>query len=92
MALGQLQTVVDYAHYGKDRRDRGNAITGWGHILMITNLSSLVSVEASEAAQQLFTTWQTNWESLELSEPANRITDSINEARAAVLEEVKALD
>ncbi len=39
--LGELQTVVNYAHFSEDKT-RGSAIEGWKHVSMVRDLSHLL--------------------------------------------------
>lgn len=55
--LGELQMVVDHAHYQKDRQ-LGNPITGWGRVLLIRDLSWVMPVPAPHAAERVFQIWQ----------------------------------
>jgi hypothetical protein len=91
-ALGELQIIADHAHYEQDF-ERGNPITGWGRVALIRDLASLISPKAGKAAGALFTTWQTNWESLgEDDGGIEAITSAIVTTRDEVLGALAALD
>ncbi|HSR02740.1 MAG TPA: hypothetical protein VLM20_08095, partial [Methylophilaceae bacterium] len=55
--LGELQTVVNYAHFSKDK-SRGNPIDGWKHVLMVRDLSHLLEMTAQKESQLLYDKWQ----------------------------------
>lgn len=58
--LAELQLVTDYAHYERDP-DRGNPITGWTHVLVVRDLSSIMPEPVPARAVELFEAWQGNW-------------------------------
>jgi hypothetical protein len=48
-SLGDLQTVVNYAHFSDDNL-RGHPIDGWKHVTMARDLSKLLKPEAEKEA------------------------------------------
>ena len=90
--LGELQTVVNYAHFSKDK-SRGNPIEGWKHVLMVRDLSYLLELSAQEESQLLYDKWQKDWEQIEVN-PAveEQISNQITKTRQAVLSTIDALE
>jgi hypothetical protein len=90
--LGELQTVVNYAHYDGDN-SRGNPIEGWKHVTMVRDLSHLLNAEAEKQGQALFTQWERQWEKLdEDSFSETQISAQIAKTRRAVLSNIDALE
>lgn len=90
--LGELQMVVDYAHYQKDRQ-LGNPITGWGRVLLIRDLSQVMPGPAPQSADKVFQIWQMEWENVSDSEESvKRVSDEISAARKTVLEVLRKLE
>ncbi|MGH8727259.1 MAG: hypothetical protein ACREV9_03660 [Burkholderiales bacterium] len=90
--LGELQMVVDYAHYQKDRQ-LGNPITGWGRVLLVRDLAQVMPDPAPQAAERVFQSWQNEWESVADDEAAaKRVSDEIAGARKIVLEVLATLE
>jgi hypothetical protein len=90
--LGELQTVVNYAHFSRDKT-RGNPIEGWKHVLMVRDLSYLLEVSAQKESQLLYDKWQRDWEKIEVN-PAveEQISNQITKTRQAVLSTIDALE
>lgn len=90
--LGELQTVVNYAHFSGDQ-NKGNPIQGWKHVTMVRDLSYLLKPSAKQQSQQLYQAWQHEWEALEKDKQAEkRISDQITKTREAVLSTIEASD
>lgn len=90
--LGELQTIVNYAHYQQDN-ERGNPIEGWKHVIMIRDLSRLLNPEAKKAGETLYAHWQKNWENLDNDEKTEMlISNQITNMRQAVLSTIDSLD
>lgn len=90
--LGELQTVVNYAHYSGDK-SRGNPIEGWKHATMVRDLSRLLDEEAAKQGQVLFVEWEQDWEKLEAdNQSETRISVQIAQTRQAVLSNIDALE
>jgi hypothetical protein len=90
--LGELQTVVNYAHYVKDR-SRGNPVDGWGHVVLIRDVSRLLTPAASNQGQKLYVTWQHDWERLDDDAASEtRISNEIALTRKAVLDTIDSLN
>jgi hypothetical protein len=90
--LGELQTVVNYAHFESDGV-RGNPIDGWKHVIMIRDLSRLLKPDAALAGKQLYDDWQNNWESLDKDNSTELlISNKITATRQAVLSTIDSLE
>lgn len=90
--LGELQTVVNYAHFSGDQ-NKGNPIQGWKHVTMVRDLSYLLKPSAKQQSQQLYQAWQHEWEALMQDKQAEkRISDQITKTREAVLSTIEASD
>lgn len=62
-SLGELQTVVNYAHFTGDAYRR-HPIDGWNNALMVRDLTRLLTPAASESGEQLSLCWQQDWDAL----------------------------
>jgi hypothetical protein len=90
--LGELQTIVNYAHFEADNA-RGNPIDGWKHVIMIRDLSRLLKPEAKQAGETLYSNWQSNWQSLDQNKQTELlISNQITRTRKAVLSTIDGLD
>lgn len=83
--LGELQTIVNYAHFKMDA-ERGNPIVGWKYVLLIRDLTRLLPEQDSRQGNLLYTTWQQHWVDLESNQASEKlISDQISIARTNVL-------
>jgi hypothetical protein len=90
--LGELQTIVNYAHFEADSA-RGNPIDGWKHVIMIRDLSRLLKPEAMQAGEALYGDWQNNWENLDKDNNTEvLISNKITATRQAVLSTIDSLE
>lgn len=88
--LGELQTVVNYAHFTKDE-SRGNPIEGWKHVTMVRDLSYLLKPLAKQQSQLLYDVWQQDWEQLAANPTVEQqISQQITKTREAVLSTIDA--
>lgn len=79
--LGELQLIVDYAHFRKNER-LGDSTLGWGKVLFIKDLAEVVPAPASDDAERLLATWRAHWEKIESdNEGALRVSEDIHQAR-----------
>jgi len=62
--LGELQVVVDYTYYRKDR-SQGDATMGWRRVQCIKDLTQIVPSPGPEDAERLLQAWRTNVGALE---------------------------
>jgi len=84
--LGEVQIVVDYAHFKKDRV-RGDPRLGWGRMTLIHDLAQVLPAPGPEEADGLLAAWRENVETLEdNSESMIRITDEIQRLRLTTLD------
>ncbi len=90
--LGELQLIVDYAHYDKDEI-RGNPITGWGRVALIQDLCLFISPACVAESKRLFESWQQHWTLLgDDIKGATAITEHISHTKEAVLAQLNRLD
>jgi hypothetical protein len=79
--LGELQLVVDYAHYRKEPA-RGDAAMGWRRVQCIKDLAQIVPSPGPEDAERLLQIWRTNVETLATdSQSAAEISNQIYATR-----------
>lgn len=90
--LGALQTIVNFAHFEKDA-SKGSAVEGWGHVVLIRDVSQLLTTEAADQGEALYRVWQAEWQGLDTdaSSEAN-ISVQIAETRKIVLDTIAELD
>jgi len=84
--LGEVQIVVDYAHFKKDRV-RGDTRLGWGRMTLIHDLAQVLPAPGPGEADALLTAWRENVEQLENDKDAMiKITDEIQRLRLTTLD------
>lgn len=89
--LGELQTIVNYAHYKADT-DRGDPIEGWKYVLLVRDLSRLLPQANMQQGDRLYLAWQQDWENLKTEGTSEqRISNHIASARADVLHTIETL-
>ncbi len=64
LKLNELQQVIFHHHYDMDALDKGNPRTGWTYVLTVRDLSRILHSPLPEAANELLSVWDKNWESL----------------------------
>jgi hypothetical protein len=90
--LGELQTIVNYAHFEADNA-RGNPIDGWKHVIMIRDLSRLLKPDAQKAGEILYVHWQSNWQNINQDKKTELlISNQITSTRKAVLSTIDSLE
>lgn len=90
--LGALQTIVNFAHYEQDKT-RGSTVEGWGHVVLIRDVSQLLTTEAAADGKRLYDTWEGHWQGLgKASESEAEISEEIARTRATVLGTIANLD
>ena len=88
LALGELQEIVNYAHYGTDKTD-GNPISGWSKVLLVKDLTVLVKPENEKTFSTLVEVWQRHASTLEHTESEKNVSTAIF---AASVKALKVLD
>lgn len=89
--LGELQTIVNYAHFDADST-RGNPIEGWKYAIQIRDLSRLLTPTSQQQGAQLYWVWEQNWTALSTdSASEQRISTQIANTRTAVLSAIDTL-
>ena len=84
--LGELQAVVNYAHFETENK-MGNSITGWGHIALISDLSTLLPPSIPQTVSNLTKTWGANYKSLGTSDKSvEEISQEIDNSRTSILD------
>jgi hypothetical protein len=89
--LGELQTIVNYAHYEADVA-RGNPIEGWKYAIQIRDLSHLMNLKTAKEGQKLYEVWQLNWPSINKSPLSEQqVSEQISLLRTTVIENIDQL-
>lgn len=89
--LGELQLIVDYAHYDQDAV-RGNPITGWGRVALIQDLCLFISSDCEQESKTLLMVWQENWSLLgQETKSVETVTKQIGATKQAVLRQLNRL-
>ena len=84
--LGEVQIIVDYAHFKKDPV-RGDTRLGWGRVTLIHDLAQVLPAPGPEDADALRTAWRDNVEQLPTDKEAMiTITDEIQRLRLTTLD------
>src|SRR5438045_994243 len=84
--LGEVQIVVDYAHFKKDPV-RGDTRLGWGRMTLIHDLAQVLPQPGPAEADALMTAWRENVDSLENDNDAMiRITDELQRLRLTTID------
>jgi len=90
--IGKIQRIVYLAHYDKDT-ERGNPRSGWVEILIIQDLSHLMSTDIIKASDELYDSWSNNWNSLGTNTDMGvaDIDHKINQLRLKIKQRLKEL-
>jgi len=90
--IGQLQRISYLAHYDMDLQ-QGNPRSGWVEVLVLRDLSMLMTEGSQKQTQRLFDSWKENWQGLGKDESAvAAIDNAINDLRQNVLESINKLE
>jgi hypothetical protein len=90
--LGELQTIVNYAHYDEDTA-RGNPIEGWKYAIQVRDLSHLLSPNSQLQGTQLYRVWQDDWSTLSQDNHSEqRVSQQISATRDAVLATIHEIE
>ena len=91
--VGELQKVAYLSHFDNDNY-QGSPRAGWTEVLLIKDLSNLMSNNTLQKSEKLVTVWEQNWQKLgndnEFSIAA--IDIALHELRTTVLVNMKQLD
>jgi hypothetical protein len=83
--LGQLQAVVNYAHFDH-QNEMGNPINGWGYIALISDLSEILPEPIPQNIHQLTEKWSENYQTLQTNETSTtEISEQIDVSRESIL-------
>ena len=84
--LGEVQTIVEYAHFKKNRQ-LGDPVMGSGRVLLIRDIARVLPAPGPADAELLFAAWRDNVDRLETdSEAMIKITDEIQRLRLDTLD------
>jgi len=91
--LGELQSRVNYRFFADDAV-RGDRIGGWGQVLFLRDLSTLMPVAVAEDAQALHSAWAADSDALDEGDAAaeKRISGAVSTLRDEVLLSLQKLD
>jgi hypothetical protein len=89
--LGEVQTIVDYAHFRKDQQ-RGDVTMGLSRVLLIRDLAALTPKPVEDSADKLLAAWREHGDKLGTSlEAASAMSEEILNTRRVVLESLRGL-
>jgi len=93
MHVGELQKIAYLSHFEKDKY-QGSPRGGWTEVLLIKDLSHLMSDITLEKSEKLVTTWGENWQKLGKDNEFSvaEIDGALHELRTTVLTNMKQLD
>ncbi len=93
MHVGELQKIAYLSHFEKDTY-QGNPRGGWTEVLLIKDLSHLMSSNTLEKSEKLVTVWGENWQKLGKDNEFSvaEIDGALHGLRTTVLENMKQLD
>ncbi|MCW8931953.1 MAG: hypothetical protein OQL19_17175 [Gammaproteobacteria bacterium] len=91
--VGEIQRIVYLAHYDKDTL-RGNPRSGWVEILVIKDLTQLMTEDVIKASDELYDSWSEHWNLLGTDSDIGvaDIDHKINQLRMKILESLKILE
>ncbi len=91
--LAGLQQVMFFARFSPDDA-RGDARTGWTHVLAVQDYAAVMPSGVMDAADELTTAWQANASNLasEGGTPYELVDAEIESVKAATLNALAALD
>lgn len=93
MHVGELQKLAYLSHFDKDMYD-GNPRAGWSEVLLIKDLSHLMSDNTLKKSENLVTIWGENWQKLGSDNEFSvaEIDGALHELRTTVLANMKQLE
>ena len=92
--LSELQELVFIAYYDQDQIDDSDFRRGWSKVLLIRDLSAVMSDPLPESATELHGVWGKNWKGLENRNEKSKdnIEDAIADLRKFTLMTLRDLD
>ncbi len=93
MHVGELQKIAYLSQYDKNQI-QGSPRVGWTEVLLIKDLSNLMSEEIQDKSAKLLTAWKENWKGLgnENEFSVAEIDGALHKLRTAVLFNMKQLE
>ncbi|HEY8100485.1 MAG TPA: hypothetical protein VIF82_06995 [Burkholderiaceae bacterium] len=89
--LGELQQIIDFAHFRKDQQ-RGDLTIGLNRVLLIHDLAALAPKPVEDASDKLLAVWRMNDEKLNTSlDAASALSEQVLVTRRIVLESLRSL-
>lgn len=91
-ALGELQQLADTRFFGGER-SQANRIAIWGRVVLVRDVSELVSASAKSRGDELFETWSGNAAAFDDGDAAaeKAFADATRKARSQVLADLRRL-
>ena len=90
--LASLEQIIYSASYDGDL-DEGSPRKAWVKVGLVNDLSMLTSIEVEAKAEELVSTWTTNWESMpNVEEDREEIIYAIDEVRSAIKSLLSSLE
>jgi len=90
--LGELERIVFLLHYDHATQ-RTSPREGWVQVRVLHDLGQLMPAPVPDAAQNLSTAWQQNWDSLEASQDSAAAIEAAMQAlREQALASIERLD
>lgn len=91
-ALGELQQLADARFFGGDRSE-ANRIAIWGRVVLVRDVSELVSNPAKRRADALYETWSARAAAFDQGdrEAERAVAEVVRAARGQVLADLRAL-
>ena len=93
MHVGELQKIAYLPHFDKQQY-KGSPRAGWTEVLLIKDLSNLMSAEIQDKSKNLLNTWEKNWQKLGTDNDFSvaDIDIALHDLRSAVLLIMKQLE
>ena len=90
--LGQLQIIVNDAHYETNSPGSMNPMLGWGHVSLISDLGQILPPPMPFSVNKLVHVWGDNWQQIRTNEASvDAITKEIDASREIILTQLKSL-
>ena len=90
--LAEFEQVV-FANYYDNNLEKGNPRTGWGKVILMEDLASLMAPPVAKQSKTLKQAWQNHWQTLPKSTASlTAIEENIDLLRQAIKSEIKQLN